>query len=90
MWWIRLVTRADPRLASRLVEGLGSDLLAADEGIWRLLPDHVRLGFDAAARLALAGEAEGVRGAGRVVERLAHRVSRRSHPAPPLDEAPRR
>jgi uncharacterized protein YbjT (DUF2867 family) len=55
--WIRLVTRADHRLAAELVEGLTSDLVAARPGFWAWagLPPPLRL--EEAARRALAAEA---------------------------------
>jgi uncharacterized protein YbjT (DUF2867 family) len=54
--WIRLVTRADYRLAAELVEGLTSDLLATRPGFWdaATLPRPVPL--EEAARRALAEE----------------------------------
>ena len=61
--WLRLITRADYTLARELVLGLGSDLLPEDDRFWELI-GHTRLiGFDEAARRALAGEpsAAGVR-----------------------------
>ena len=54
--WIRLVTRADYRLAAELVEGLTSDLLARRAGFWAAagLPGPIVL--EEAARRALAAE----------------------------------
>jgi uncharacterized protein YbjT (DUF2867 family) len=53
-YWIGLVTTASLALAQELVEGLRSDLLPADQGIWRLLPDHPRLTVAEAVGRALA------------------------------------
>ena len=53
-YWIGLVTSADLSLARELVEGLRSDLLPADEGIWRLLPQWPRTPLDVAVERALA------------------------------------
>jgi uncharacterized protein YbjT (DUF2867 family) len=55
-YWLRLVTRADWTVAKELVQGLGSDLLAESEEYWRLIGHEGRLGFEKAARGALAGE----------------------------------
>ena len=55
-WWIGWVTRANMSLARELVEGLTCDLVSHDPPYWSLLPGHRPLGFDAAARLALAEE----------------------------------
>jgi uncharacterized protein YbjT (DUF2867 family) len=63
---LELVTDAGGRVAGELVEGLRTDLLAADDGIWKKLPGHHRLSFDEAARRALRDEAaeRGERGSG--------------------------
>lgn len=55
-YWIRLVTRANPKLARELVDGLREDLVSPDDGFWRLLPDHQRTSFDEAASDALSAE----------------------------------
>ncbi len=55
-YWITLVTRAEQRISEELVEGLRSDLVAGDEGFWRLAPEHARLAFDDAAKAALLDE----------------------------------
>ena len=57
-YWLRLVTRADPRVAAALVEGLRTDLLNQEPSFWRLMPDHRPAPFDEAARLALEEEAQ--------------------------------
>jgi hypothetical protein len=56
-YWIRLVTRANPRIATELVEGLRSDILSHDDAIWAEMPGYVRTPFDDAVRTALAEEA---------------------------------
>lgn len=77
-YWITLVTRANPRLARELVQGLRADLLPAGEGIWALLPGHRRLSFAEAAHRALLEE-KGPRGAAsRLYEALAHAVALRA------------
>jgi uncharacterized protein YbjT (DUF2867 family) len=73
--WISLVTRANPRIARQLVDGLGTDLLAADLGFWKLMPEHVRLSFDEAARRALQAEAETLSLSSRLTEWLLQRVT---------------
>jgi uncharacterized protein YbjT (DUF2867 family) len=55
-YWITLVTRADHHVSEQLVEGLRSDLIAEDEGFWRLAPEHRRTSFDDVARAALLDE----------------------------------
>jgi uncharacterized protein YbjT (DUF2867 family) len=53
-YWIGLVTTANLALAQELVEGLRTDLLPADEGVWRLLPERVPLSVAEAVDRALA------------------------------------
>ena len=77
-YWIRLVTRANPQIATELVEGMRSDIVAAGPQIWDDMPGHRRLPFDEAVRAALAEEAHSVRPAGRWFERLTHRLARES------------
>ncbi|MEQ1500717.1 MAG: NAD(P)H-binding protein [Myxococcota bacterium] len=55
-WWLRFVTRADYGVARQLVDGMTSDLVAAGDGFWAELPDHVRVPFDEAVCRALAAE----------------------------------
>ena len=55
-YWITLVTRADHHVSEQLVEGLRGDLIAGDEGFWRLAPEHTCTSFDDAARAALLAE----------------------------------
>ena len=77
-WWLELVTRADFSLARQLVLGFKGDLLPRDARYWSEI-DHVpRWTFEAAARRALADEAQatGVRGlAGQVEEAVVQLVS---------------
>jgi uncharacterized protein YbjT (DUF2867 family) len=74
-YWIAFVTRADRRIARQLVEGLRSDLVAADQGFWRLVPQHQRVGFDEAARRALVAEERNLPFRSRLTEWLIHRVT---------------
>ncbi len=75
-YWINAVTRADRHVASELIEGMLSDLVADDDGLWQLLPEHRRTTFDEAVRRALADEERGVSLPARLVEGLVHLVSR--------------
>ncbi|MEC7948264.1 MAG: NAD(P)H-binding protein [Myxococcota bacterium] len=74
--WLRLVTRADPRVSAALVHGLAHDLVAADDGIWSLLPGHRRTAFDDAVRDALEAEERTVSARARRMERLIHRAAK--------------
>jgi uncharacterized protein YbjT (DUF2867 family) len=74
-YWISIVTRANEHISRQLVEGLCSDLIASDEGFWRLLPDHERVPFDEAARRALFAEAQALPLRIRLAEWLLHRVT---------------
>jgi uncharacterized protein YbjT (DUF2867 family) len=76
--WIRLVTRADFRLARELVEGLTSDLLAARPGFWAAAGLPAPVALEEAARRALAAEAGTVALRGRIAEALAGLLTRRS------------
>ncbi len=69
--WIRLVTRADFRLARELVAGLTSDLLATRPGFWAAAGLSPPLPLEEAARRALAAEAGTLSTAGRLAEALA-------------------
>ncbi|MBZ4420651.1 NAD(P)H-binding protein [Myxococcus sp. RHSTA-1-4] len=57
--WLRLVTRADFPVARELVRGLTGDLLPRDARYYALTGHPPRLGFEAAARTALAAEPAG-------------------------------
>jgi uncharacterized protein YbjT (DUF2867 family) len=74
-YWISLVTRANERISRQLVEGLRSDLIASDEGYWRLMPNHTRVPFDEAARRALFAEAQELPFSARMLEWLLHRFT---------------
>jgi uncharacterized protein YbjT (DUF2867 family) len=90
-YWISLVTRANQRIARQLVEGLRTELVAADQGFWRLFPTHRCLGFDEAAKRALRGEAESLSLRDKLSEWLIHRVtpsSERPGPAHGPERAP--
>ncbi len=75
-YWIRLVTRADYQLARELVEGLTCDLVAEDEGFWRRWPERRLIGFDEAARQALALGQEELSLPERVLERVIRACAR--------------
>jgi len=74
-YWIALVTRADEQIARQLVEGLCSDLVAPDDGFWKLVPSHPRVPFDEAARRALFAEAQSLPLRVKLAEWLLHRVT---------------
>jgi uncharacterized protein YbjT (DUF2867 family) len=75
-YWISLVTRANGHVASQLVEGLCSDLVAPDRGFWKLVPEHVCIPFDQAARRALVAEARELPLRTRLTEWLIRRMTR--------------
>jgi uncharacterized protein YbjT (DUF2867 family) len=54
--WVRFVTRAQWSVAREVVVGLADDLLAQDDGFWRLIDHPTRLTFQEAARAALDAE----------------------------------
>jgi len=87
-FWIQWVTRANHRIASELVQGLTHDLIAPDDGFWRLVPQHQRLSFDEAARRALReDELHGEMSLrGRLAERLVQRLY--AHPQEAEHERP--
>ncbi len=68
-YWIQLVTRANARVASELVEGLTSDLLADHNTFWRFMPEHQLLPFNDAASRALEEERRELTLLSRAVER---------------------
>jgi uncharacterized protein YbjT (DUF2867 family) len=82
-YWIALVTRAKYKIARQLVEGLRSNLVATDQGFWRLFPEHQRVPFEEAARRALHDEAEALPLGSRLTEWLIHRVTRPVNQPPP-------
>jgi uncharacterized protein YbjT (DUF2867 family) len=73
-YWITLVTRADKHVARELVEGLRSDLVASDDGFWRLYPEHTRMSFHEALDRALPEEERGLSPRARWLERAVHAV----------------
>ena len=54
--WIRWVTRADYKVARKLVDGLTDDLVATGPEFWERLPHLDRTPFDIAVKRALASE----------------------------------
>jgi len=75
-YWIRLVTRANPRVATELVEGLRSDIVSEGDEMWGEMPGYVRTPFEVAVRRALAEESRSLGGPTRAVERALHRLAR--------------
>lgn len=75
--WIRLVTRADHRLAAELVEGLTSDLLATRPGFWAAAGLPPPMALEEAARRALAAERPRLPLRSAALERLAGALTRR-------------
>lgn len=73
--WIRLITRANARVAAELVEGLRSDIVATNESVWDLLPEHERVGFDEAVARALREEAAKLPPTTKLVEAVLHRLA---------------
>ena len=55
-YWIYFFTRAKRAMARELVEGLTSDLLAPDAGIFELFPEYTRVSLDDAILRALRDE----------------------------------
>lgn len=53
---LRVVTRADPRITTQLIEGLRTDLLATGVSFWEHAPELKRTPFIDAARTALGRE----------------------------------
>jgi hypothetical protein len=76
--WIRLVTRADHRLAAELVAGLTSDLLATRAGFWAAAALPAPVSLEEAARRALGGEEGHLRRRSRALEAIARAVTRRA------------
>jgi uncharacterized protein YbjT (DUF2867 family) len=77
-WWLKLVTRADFKLARELVLGFTGDLMPVDERYWAEIGYKPAWSFEAAAKKALADEIAvnslwGV--AGKIEERLVQIVS---------------
>ena len=74
--WIRLVTRADYRLAAELVEGLTSDLVATQPPFWVEAGLPEPLSFEESARRALREDAARLTVSARALEWFAARVTR--------------
>lgn len=54
-YWLRLVTSVPTNIARALIDGLSQDVVATDDRLARLIPQEL-LGFEAAARAALAAD----------------------------------
>lgn len=74
-YWIRLVTRANPRVATELVEGLSSDVVSSGSTLWARIPSHVRTTFDQAVQHALEQEDRKLSPATRIIEKAIHQVA---------------
>jgi uncharacterized protein YbjT (DUF2867 family) len=74
-YWIALVTRADSKISRQLVEGLRSDLVAPDDGYFKLMPNYSRVPFNEAARRALFAESQQLPWRVRFAEWLLHRFT---------------
>jgi len=81
--WIRLVTRADYKLARELVEGLTSDLLATRPGYWAAAGLPPPMALEEAARRALAAETGTLPFRGRLAETIAGLLTPPARPGPP-------
>jgi hypothetical protein len=75
--WIRLVTRADHRLAAELVEGLTSDLLATRLGLWAAAGLPAPIALEEAALRALGAERDHLRLRSVAFEAVAGALTRR-------------
>jgi hypothetical protein len=75
--WVRLVSRSDYKVAREIIEGLRTDILAPDQGVWRTLRSHLLQPFDDAVREALAGEAATLSRRERRVEQAIGMLTRR-------------
>jgi uncharacterized protein YbjT (DUF2867 family) len=54
--WLKLITRADFSLSRELVIGMQHDLLAEDDRFWQMVGHTKLIGFDEAAKRALASK----------------------------------
>jgi uncharacterized protein YbjT (DUF2867 family) len=77
-YWLKFVTGADYHVARELIEGLSSDLLAANDTFWSRLPGHRRVPFDEAARRAMAAEQASGADSQSFIERAVSLISRRA------------
>lgn len=82
-YWIRWVTRANPQVATELVEGLRSNIVADGPEIWDSMPDYPRTPFDEAVAIALREEARELPLRSRMLERMLNVFSRQpsAHPS---------
>jgi hypothetical protein len=81
--WLKLVTRADYRLARELVLGLTGDLLPRDERYFELTGHRPRVSFEEAAWAALDAERRAASASDLIAhweERLVQRVGPRAAP----------
>jgi uncharacterized protein YbjT (DUF2867 family) len=79
-YWIRLVTRGNHHVTDELVEGLRTNIIAPDEGYWKLCPEHERQSFDQAARKALNGEESDLSTGALLLETAIDRLSPKRQP----------
>jgi uncharacterized protein YbjT (DUF2867 family) len=79
-YWIRLVTRANPQVATELVEGLRHNIVANGKTIWQTMPEFRRTSFDEAVHRALRDEERALPIGSLFVERLLHLVTRSPRP----------
>jgi uncharacterized protein YbjT (DUF2867 family) len=79
-YWIRMVTRGNHHVTDELVEGLRSDIVAPDDGYWKLCPEHPRQSFDQAARRALLDEESGLSTGAILFEHAIDRFSPKRQP----------
>ncbi len=77
-YWLRLVTGANYHVARALAEGLKDDLVVDNDEYWELIGQGPRIGFNTAARQALAGEKKLMNQYERAIHTLVDR--RRSSP----------
>jgi uncharacterized protein YbjT (DUF2867 family) len=82
-YWIRLVTRANPQVATALVEGLRSNIVSKGPEIWDLMPEYRRTPYDEAVRSALREEAKELPQRARLLERILHAVTRTTSTSAP-------
>lgn len=75
-YWIRLVTRANPHVATELVEGLRSNIEARGPEIWDLMSDYPRTPYDEAVKFALGEDAADLPRGARILETIMHAVTR--------------
>jgi uncharacterized protein YbjT (DUF2867 family) len=79
-YWIRFITRGNHHVTDELVEGLRTDILAPDDGYWKLCPEHERQSFDTAARKAINDEESGLSTGAILIETAIDRFSPKREP----------